>query len=85
MQLQSPNPSQALIIISTYLFLEGALECVEEVAQSERADCAGRERVGGRREDGVDEAALLTAVAARDDLARRLCNAGGESDFVGIG
>ena len=55
------------------LLLEGALEGVEEVSQAEGADGAGRDGILGSGEDGVNEAVVLPAILAGDDLARRLC------------
>ena len=55
------------------LLFESALEGVEEVSEAECADGAGRDGVPGRGEDGVDEAVVLPAVLAADDLTGRLC------------
>ena len=55
------------------LLLEGALEGVQEVSEAEGADGAGRDGVPWSGEDGVDEAVVLPAVLAADDLTGRLC------------
>ena len=55
------------------LLFEGALEGVEEVSQTEGADGASRDGIPGSGEDGVDEAVVLPAVLAGDDLTRSLC------------
>ena len=55
------------------LLFEGALKGVQEVSEAEGADGAGRDGVPWSSEDGVDEAVVLSAVLAGDDLTGRLC------------
>ena len=51
------------------LLFEGALEGVQEVPQTEGADGVAGDRVGGGREDRVDEPGGLAAVASLDNIA----------------
>lgn len=57
------------------LLLEGSLEGVQDGPHGEGAHSGPRDGVRGRREHGVDDLVALSAVDARDDVRRGLCQA----------